>query len=58
MGRGLFAWWGLRHEETYSVLDGMVDDVLHLELVLVVGVRGTKLPELLRQPEALADVLW
>ena len=44
-------------ERTDDLLHGVVDDVLQLELVLVVGVSGGKVAELLRQLEALVHVL-
>ena len=38
-------------------LNGVVDDVLYLEFVLVVGVPLGEVPELLREVEAVARVL-
>lgn len=42
---------------TEHILGRMVDDVLDLQLVLVVLVRVRQLPELVRQLEAVGDVL-
>ena len=44
-------------QHRHRVLDGVVDDVLDLQLVLVVGVRVRERPELLRQLEAVRHVL-
>lgn len=44
-------------EHGEGVLDGVVDDVLDLQLVLVVGMRVRQFPELLRQVEAVRHIL-
>ena len=40
-----------------STLDGVVQDALHLELVLVIGVPLCQVAELLGEVEAVRDVL-
>lgn len=46
-----------RSKDRQRVLDGVVHDVFDLKFVLVVGVSVGQLAELLRQSEAVGDVL-
>jgi len=44
-------------KDGHSTLDGMIENALHLELVLVVGVPLGQVPELLCQVKTVRDVL-
>lgn len=46
----------MTHEDTYGIFDGMVEDVLYLQFILVVAVRVTQVTEFISQVDALFDV--